>query len=351
MELESDRPAEVHKTSCCSRYVADAGQRDVVKIAFDLSWAVNILLLLAKIYAFATTGSKAVAASLADSGVDILSQIVLGLSTHLMHKKHEDYPVGRHRLEQLGVIACSCIMSIAALEVIQFAIGDLIDGFKNGNIPEVELSIGFYLILGGGTVAKLLLWQLCRKATPRSDSLDALAEDHLNDVASTIAAIATAVLAATVPSIWWIDGIGAIVISLWIVSRWFSVTKQQSHKLIGKSAPDDFIDKINSIANEHHDDVAVDSTRAYHFGAAYIVEMEILMPAETRLRDSHDIALDLQQKLEGIDEIERAFVHVDHTHRDVPEHKVERLLQRNSSSYKNNGNSNGNSNGNTSPRP
>jgi Cation efflux family len=155
MEIESGRPAEVHKTSCCGRYVDGAGQRDVVKIAFDLSWvrlatsnygallhcinlisscsqlhsllysqqAVNILLLLAKIYAFATTGSKAVAASLADSGVDILSQIVLGLSTHLMHKKHEDYPVGRHRLEQLGVIACSCIMSIAALEVIQFAIG------------------------------------------------------------------------------------------------------------------------------------------------------------------------------------------------------------------------------------
>jgi divalent metal cation (Fe/Co/Zn/Cd) transporter len=75
-------------------------------------------------------------------------------------------------------------------------------------------------------------------------------------------------------------------------------------------------------ANEHHDDVAVDCTRAYHFGAAYIVEMEILMPPETLLRDSHDIALDLQQKLEGIDEIERAFVHVVHTHRDVPEHKV-----------------------------
>jgi divalent metal cation (Fe/Co/Zn/Cd) transporter len=112
---------------------------------------------------------------------------------------------------------------------------DLLDGFKNGNIPEIELSIGFYFILGGGTVAKVLLWQLRRRATPSSDSLDALAEDHLNDVASTIAAIATAVLAAKVPSIWWIDGIGAILISCWIVSRWFSVTKQQSHKLIGKS--------------------------------------------------------------------------------------------------------------------
>jgi hypothetical protein len=69
---------------------------------------------------------------------------------------------------------------------------DLYDGFKHGNIPEIEVNLGFYLILGGGTVAKLYLWQLCRKAEPRSDSLDALAEDHLNDVASNVAAIFTA---------------------------------------------------------------------------------------------------------------------------------------------------------------
>jgi divalent metal cation (Fe/Co/Zn/Cd) transporter len=83
---------------------------------------VNLVLLGAKIYALIITGSKVVAASLADSGVDILSQAVLALSKHYMHKKHEDFPVGRHRLESLGVIACSCIMSIAAIEVIQSSI-------------------------------------------------------------------------------------------------------------------------------------------------------------------------------------------------------------------------------------
>jgi divalent metal cation (Fe/Co/Zn/Cd) transporter len=81
------------------------------------------------------------------------------------------------------------------------------------------------------------------------------------------------------------------------------------HTCVQCAAPDDFIAKINSIANDHHDDVAVDCTRAYHFGAAYIVEMEIIMPSNTLLRDSHDIALELQQKLESIDDIERAFVH------------------------------------------
>ena len=40
------------------------------------------------------------------------------------------------------------------------------------------------------------------------------------------------------------------------------------------------------------------------------------------VKDSHDIALTLQHKVEGFDEVERAFVHVDYEHRDEPEHKV-----------------------------
>lgn len=34
----------------------------------------------------------------------------------------------------------------------------------------------------------------------------------------------------------------------------------------------------------------------------------------------------LQNKIESLDDVERAFVHVDYRQRDLPEHKVERML-------------------------
>ena len=46
------------------------------------------------------------------------------------------------------------------------------------------------------------------------------------------------------------------------------------------------------------------------------------MPASMSVRESHDIALELQHKVEGFDEVERAFVHVDYARRDEPEHKA-----------------------------
>jgi len=55
--------------------------------------------------------------TIAHSAVDLASQVVISISEHLMQQKSDHYPVGRSRLEALGVIACASIMSMASVEV------------------------------------------------------------------------------------------------------------------------------------------------------------------------------------------------------------------------------------------
>jgi divalent metal cation (Fe/Co/Zn/Cd) transporter len=68
-----------------------------------------------------------------------------------------------------------------------------------GHIPALDISAASYAILGVVVVLKVLLFIYCRWANTfsavKSDSLEALAEDHLNDVMSNMAAIITASLA------------------------------------------------------------------------------------------------------------------------------------------------------------
>eukprot|EP00611_Tribonema_gayanum_P030107 TRINITY_DN8260_c0_g1_i1.p1 TRINITY_DN8260_c0_g1~~TRINITY_DN8260_c0_g1_i1.p1 ORF type:complete len:350 (+),score=76.35 TRINITY_DN8260_c0_g1_i1:196-1245(+) len=301
-------------------------QGKLAERVFLASWAVNVFLLGAKVGALiATNYSKAVAASLADSFVDVLLQVVLSFVQHLAKRPNEHYPVGRGRLEAIGVISCSCIMTIASLEVLQFAIEDLIHGL-NGDVPSIDANATLYVVLGGGTLAKFVLWWFCMMVRPRPDVLVALAEDHLNDVVSNVAAIATAAIAGEVAGAWWADPAGAIVISVWIMWRWSKLTLQQVGKIVGKVAPPEFITRCEALAQEHFEELQVDSTCAYHWGSRYMVEMEVILPADTVLSTSHDIALELQHKLEAIEEVERAFVHVDYMKRACPEHKVERKL-------------------------
>ena len=103
-------------------------------------------------------------------------------------------------------------------------------------------------------------------------------------------------------------------------------TPLQVQKIVGYKAPKEFVEKVELMAHEHHSLIKVDCTRAYHFGARYNVELEVIMPGELTLRESHDIGLELQHKIESLEEVERAFVHIDYEERSEPEHKVERLL-------------------------
>ncbi len=52
--------------------------------------------------------------------------------------------------------------------------------------------------------------------------------------------------------------------------------------------------------------------RAYHAGLKYYVEVDIVMDEKTPLKISHDVSQALQRKLEGLADVERAFVHVDY---------------------------------------
>ncbi|BDA45866.1 Metal tolerance protein 9 [Coccomyxa sp. Obi] len=294
---------------------------------FRLSWAGNWILLAAKLYAFVASRSKSVLASLADSAVDLVSQLVISMAELFMKRaKPHKYPVGRARLEALGVIGCACIMSIASIEVIQFSGTDLYNGFAKGELPELDVGVVMYAILGGGVVMKILLYMYCRTLKNRSDSMGALAEDHLNDVVSNAGAIVTATIASKVKGAWWVDPLGAIVISLWIISRWIGLTYIQVKKIVGGSAPEEFKGEVKKLADEHHDALNVDSVKAYHYGSRYNVEMEVILPADMTVAESHDIALELQQKIEAMEDVERAFVHVDYKSRDVPLHKVERQM-------------------------
>ena len=311
---------------------SEASSSSSVKMASQLSWAVNWFLIVVKLVVFVLSSSKAVLAALVDSAVDLVSQGVLSLATIYMKTHSPDYPVGRSRLEALSVLICAFIMIFASVEVIQFSVVDIIDGV-GGKLPELDVGPVLYAILAIGIAFKLALYLFCRyvNATANMDMLVALAEDHFNDVISNTGAVVTVAIAYNVHAAWWVDPAGAILISVVIIGRWMAMVLEQVKKIVGHTAPPEFIAQVEDLARLHDARLSVDCTRAYHFGARYNVEMEIVLPGSMTVMESHDIALALQHKIEELVDVERAFVHVDHQERDGLEHKVERELVRLSS--------------------
>jgi divalent metal cation (Fe/Co/Zn/Cd) transporter len=137
-------------------------------------------------------------------------------------------------------------MIFASVEVIQFSGVDLNEGL-HGNIPELNVDIVVYVLIVLGIILKLALYLFCTWAQKvlDSDMLEALAEDHLNDVMSNSIAIITAALASEITSVWWLDATGAIFISAVIIFRWALIILEQVKKIVGYTAPPEFIQIVS----------------------------------------------------------------------------------------------------------
>jgi len=126
-----------------------------------------------------------------------------------------------------------------------------------------------------------------------------------------------------------LDPIGAILIALWIIASWLSTAREHIDKLAGLTAPHEFIRRLTHIVFNHDERVEkVDTVRAYHFGEKFLVEVEIVMAPDTPLHESHDVGIMLQHKIEALEEVERAFVHIDYQVRDVDDHDPRSPLVR-----------------------
>ena len=64
----------------------------------------------------------------------------------------------------------------------------------------------------------------------------------------------------------------------------------------------------------------IQNLRAYYAGDLLNIEVDIILPDKSSLRDSHDLGETLQYMLESVPTVERAFVHMDYDPSNIPTH-------------------------------
>ena len=114
---------------------------------------------------------------------------------------------------------------------------------------------------------------------------------------------------------------GAIIISCIVSIIWLTTAFSEFLLLVGVTASVETQQLITYVCLTHSQEVkGIDTVRVYHSGPRLIAEVDVVMMAEASLRDTHDVAEELQSKLESLPDIERAYVHVDYETTHKPEH-------------------------------
>lgn len=323
VDLEAGPDIPVPGSGCFGLPEISGGESGEVGLAIRSSLLVNFVLFVTKAYAFLVSGSLAVLASLVDSTVDLLGQGALFWTQRLVSSKHqntEDYPAGRARLEPIGVMICAVVMGMASIEVISTSVKEIIKLWNIGG-PEIDLDLNTTAALGSIVILKLALYIWCSRVAERTnnESIRAIAQDNQNDVLSNCSALLAAQMTHIGPQWWVSDPAAGIIISIYIIYTWLRTGYDQVEMIVGKKADPEVLKKIQDLALQDTK-MDLDSLRAYHFGPKYLVEVEVVMPEHTTLRESHDAGIILQHKVELLEEVERCFVHIDYQRREHDDH-------------------------------
>ncbi|KLO07318.1 CDF manganese transporter [Schizopora paradoxa] len=289
-----------------------------IQIAIWASLLANFSLCVLQLYAAISSASLSLLATGIDSVFDIGSNILL----FYLHKKAlsldiNKWPVGGTRLQTIGNIVYGALMASVNLVVIVESARSIID---HGGDSLKDFHIPSLIAVGAALAVKFLLFLYCYSIRGSSSQVRMLWEDHRNDL--FINGFGLLMSAGGSRLRWWLDPMGAIIIAAGVIVAWSRTMYKQFELLAGKSAPHDFIHLITYHAMMFSQEITcIDTVRAYHSGPEYFVEVDIVMPKETPLWKAHDISQQLQDKIEVLPNVGRAFVHVDHEATHIPEHR------------------------------
>ena len=312
--LGDNADGKLAKSNTAEDDVVESGSR-IVAIAIYINLAANAILLAGKIAVIVLTSSLSVLASLVDAALDFLSTAIVWTTTKLIaHQDRDAYPVGRRRLEPIGVLVFSVIMITSFFQVFL----ECFNRLTGHDHTIVQLSPSAVIIMASTVVIKLACWFWCRLI--KNSSVQALAQDALTDVIFNTFSIIFPLI-GYYAQIWFLDALGGLLLSLYVIFNWSRTTTTHIRHLTGAVASATDRNILLYLTMRFAEPIQkIQGLQAYHAGDKINVEVDIVLDERTTLRDSHDLGESLQYVLESVPNVDRAFVHLDYAGWNLPTH-------------------------------
>lgn len=272
-----------------------SSQSRIVTVAIVINVVANTALLIMKLVVVLLSSSVSVLASLVDAALDFLSTVIVGITTRLISRTDQyAFPIGRRRLEPVGVLVFSVIMITAFIQVLWEAISAL----TNGNHEIVQLTIPAIVIMSATVVIKGACWFWCRMI--KNSSVQALAQDAATDVVFNTFSIIFPLI-GYYAQIWWLDPLGGVFLSLYVIVNWSRTANEHIMNLTGASASADERNILLYLTMRFAKTIKqIQGLQAYHSGDKLNVEVDIVLEETISLRDSHDLGESLQYVIESV---------------------------------------------------
>lgn len=260
-----------------------------------LSVTVALVLVLAKLWALGQTGSLAVAATLADSAMDLMMSLGgLAAIAYAAKPADEDHAFGHTSAEDLAALGQSLFILVSAGVIAVAAVLRLLD--DTVTLPEREgqgiAIIGFSIVVTLG----LVLWQRHVAAKTGSMVVKADSLHYLGDLIPNIGAI-IALWASATFGLGQIDSVVALGAAALLAVGALRIGKGAWDALMDRQADPDMIAGIGTIAGQFPGVHGYHDLKTRVAGSRVFVNLHIELDGDQTLDQAHAIGAALRRAI------------------------------------------------------
>lgn len=267
---------------------------------------VNVLLLGGLFAVYFVSSSQLVLAQAADSLFDLAAGAILAVAVSVStNPKDENHPFGHRRAEPVGALVAAIFAGVLGFEVVRTAAWTLV----SGEFSMLEDTVAH--ILGAKGLVKLVLFFVISRQLrdSKSPALRATWVDTRNDLLATSSSLVG--FALNRAGFLEADSVLAIPIGLYIGWSGLELLRENLRYLMGEAPDEETRERIAERAAGVQGVLRVSKVRAQYLGQKIHVEVTILVEGSLSVTEGHDLALEVRQAIERLDDVDEAFVHVD----------------------------------------
>ena len=266
----------------------------------------NIVLFISKLIIGLITNSIAIISDALNSLTDIINSIILFISIKVGSKSPDkEHPFGHYRSEPIGALIVAVLTVVLGFEVIRIAIQRLIAKISP-NFSTPMLLMLFTII-----IVKSLMYFYTKAAWKKTNSTALLAFmiDHRNDI--WIASGAIIGFIGSNYNLPYLDPLVAILIGIWIIKVGFGIGINNIKFLMGECPKQDLLEKIKNAALKVKGVKGIHDVKAHYVGTLVQVQVHITVDRGLTLCRAHTIGKKVENQVEKLEDVEKAFVHID----------------------------------------
>ena len=248
--------------------------------------AVNAAIAGLKLFGGILWNSQALIADAVHSVSDMLTDIAVIVGVKYWEAPaDEEHPYGHGKIQALVTLFIGVMLAVVAYELGKDAIRSFIEGDKG----RPGMIAFFVAVLSVVLKEWLYRWTRAVAKRVKSPALEANAWHHRSDALSSVPVAIAVSLSYFIPSLWWADAAGAMIVALFILQVVWEIIHPALQELT-----DAGIDDKSAAVKKTAEGVAgvkeVHQCRARRYGSAFHADLHVMVDHSLSLVAAHELS-------------------------------------------------------------